>query len=117
MQPDPIPEPVKAFLRSPDPETGIGSAWLSRKKTDAALRTGFPVRERASVFPVKNVRPFLMSEQTAPVDQISAFPVISAGCGNPRIFRIVGATSARMPSATVASGFSETYTQGTGFSE
>lgn len=48
---------------------------------------------------------------------INTLPVISFGTSNPIIFKIVGATSAKIPFSILASLFSVTYTQGTGFNE
>lgn len=48
---------------------------------------------------------------------ISTFPVISLGASIPMIFKIVGATSARIPFSILASLFEVTYTHGTGFKE
>ena len=48
---------------------------------------------------------------------MSGLPVISAGCGKPMIWRMVGATSARRPSRIFAFLSAVTYTQGTSLSE
>ena len=79
-------------------------------KTDQAYRPNDKTRYPVPGSEFRHRIPFILSRINAYAltAQMRAWPVISAGCSRSMILRIVGATSARRPSATFTPLFSVT---------